>query len=228
MRGKRNWRRWRELVAPMTGILLIPVAIREIGIVMLGSIRLLLAAFVFVPAAFAQDAELEILKVDFGLVDQAGASDPWFEIAVAISVERGDGEAGANPRFADNIDVSLSLATQSEQGGGSRFAFYSATAEYPTLEVGRHMIRFYLPPELVKRDRVRGEPFGFEAQVRSGESILSAIVSRKLEAASALESFRARIASSAEEGLLRLQNETPFGLASPRDTPNPRLRIRLD
>ncbi|MDQ8180037.1 hypothetical protein [Pelagicoccus sp. SDUM812005] len=195
------------------------------GGVMLAPTRLLLGFVLLAVAARSQAAELEILRVDFDLVEQEGARDPWYEIAVAVSVEEGDRGNGANPRFADEVAVSLALATEVNRGGGRSFEFYAARVEYPTLEVGQHVVRFYLPPEIVKRDRVRGEPFGYEIEILSPAGLEDSLVSPNLERPEALQSFRSEAASRSEESReMRLQFETPFAWMYPRDTPSPRLK----
>lgn len=184
--------------------------------------RLILGLCVFVFNGLANGAEIEILKVDFSLVDVAGG-DPWYEISIAISIERGDEGPSVNPRFADDIKVSLALATQSDRSSRSVYDFYSATADYPTLEVGRHTARFYLLPELVKRDRVRGEPYAFEIFVSQDEENLAQLRSRNLEQQARLEAFRAKLDDS-DSGILRPQAESPFSSSYLRDTPTSRMR----
>jgi hypothetical protein len=190
---------------------------------MLGSIRLLLGSLAVVWGGLVEASQLEIGRIDFDLVEQEGARDPWYQIAIAVTVERGGDGPSAHPRFADDITVSLALATQVDRSDGRSYTFYAAKAEYPSLEVGQHWVRFYLPPEIVKRDRVRGEPFAFEVEVLTPEGLEASLVSRAIQSPSALQSFRSRAAeSSARAGSLRSQSQTPFAWAYPRDTPVPR------
>ncbi|MBK1876312.1 hypothetical protein [Pelagicoccus mobilis] len=168
--------------------------------------------------ALARAAEVELVKLDFDLVEAPGGRDPWYQIALTLSVERGERASGANPRFMDDLEVRFSFATSAETQAGLRYRFYSAAAEYPTLEVGRHVVRYYLPPELVKRDRVRGEPFAFVAEVLAGEDVVESVLSDNLKDRSNLANFRERLRSG-ENSVLRLQDETPFAWSSPRDTP---------
>ncbi len=194
---------------------------------MLGSLRLFLCGLFAVVGVAAHSAELSVLRVDFDLVRQEGARDPWYEVAIAVSVERGEERADANPRFADAVSVSLALATEVNREAGVGYEFYSARAEYPTLEVGQHVVRFYLPPELVKRDRVKGEPFAYEIEVISPEGVEASLVSRNLERSSALQSFHSQLdMHSATSSALRLQSGTPFAWTYPRDTPNAQLSGR--
>lgn len=196
---------------------------------MLGRLLLFLGLAGISIAATGVCTELVVQRVEFNLVEQAGARDPWFEIAVTVNVERGDAES-ANPRFTREIAVMLDLATETEARGTARYEFYAATAEYPTLEVGRCVIRYYLPPEIVKRDRLRGEPFAWQVFVFEEDEELAALTSNSLGTGGALASYRSRLAREAgrSEGILRLQSETPFRDFNARDTPNVKLRISVD
>lgn len=179
----------------------------------LWSVVLVLSGFLPVAAA-----EIEIVKLDFDQVEQPGGRDPWYQISVTFNVERGDREPHSNPRFADEVSVELAFATESDRGGGTHYAFYSATAEFPTLEVGRHVTRFYLPPELVKRDRVRGEPHAYLVEIASGAETAASILSANLRGEGRLTSFMDRAANEGSD-VLRLQEESPFAWINPRGTP---------
>lgn len=193
-----------------------------IALGMLGSERLLLGLLAWATVSALSASEVEVLRVDFDLVNQEGARDPWYQIAVAISVEEGKNAAEGNPRFADDITVSLALATEVSRSRELAYEFYTAKSEYPTLEVGQHVVRFYLSPEIVKRDRVRGEPFAYEIEILSPEGLEFSLVSRILERPNALQSFRSQVASnSTGSRVLRQQFETPFAWFYPRDTPTP-------
>ncbi|MBD5780586.1 hypothetical protein IEN85_13880 [Pelagicoccus sp. NFK12] len=191
---------------------------------MLESLRILLASLALLGGTAAIASEVEIVRVDFDLEQQDGARDPWYAISVVLSVAEGERGAEGNPRFADDITVSLALATEVNRGSGRAYEFYAAKADYPSLEVGQHVARFYLPPEIVKRDRVRGEPFAYEIELLSREGLKFALVSPNLERPGALQSFRSKVAAGAAgSSELRLQHQTPFAWLYPRNTPNPRL-----
>lgn len=192
---------------------------------MLGSFRLLLVGYLLSAGALLESADLEVVRIDFELVNQDGARDPWYEVAIVVSVETGDRLAGANPRFANDIAVSLALATEVNRERGTAYEFYATQIEFPTLEVGQHVVRFYLPPEIVKRDRVRGEPFAFEVEVISGDQLETSLVSRNLQRPNALQRFHSQVVANASASSeMRPQYRTPFAWSYPRDTPNPRLR----
>lgn len=192
---------------------------------MLGFIRLVLLGFLSLIGIVIESAEFEVLRVDFELVRQDGASDPWYEVVVVVSVEKGESIRGANPCFADDVTVSLAFATDVSRGGGKSYEFYAYDLEYPTLEVGQHAVRFYLPPELVKRDRVRGEPFAYEIEVLSKEEPEVSMVSRNLQSVASLQSFRDQVVANASvPSELLPQYRTPFAWSYAGDTPNPRLK----
>lgn len=191
---------------------------------MLVPIRLLFGALALTGGSLLVASEVQIAKVDFDLVTAEGGRDPWYEIVVEVSVEEGEDATDGHPRFADAITVSLALATEVNRGGGRSYTFYSARVEYPALEVGQQLARFYLPPEIVKRDRVRGEPFAFEIELLSPEGPQASLVSRNLETPGALRAFRSQVAASgAGLGVLRHQYQTPFAWSYPRETPTPGL-----
>ncbi len=190
---------------------------------MLGFRRFLFVWLVFAGTGATGASELEVLRVDFDLVKQEGAPDPWYEIAIAVSVEQGEAKPGANPRFADDITVSIALATEVNRDRGRVYEFYASRVEYPALEVGQHLIRFYLPPEIVKRDRVRGEPFAYEIEILSPDGLGYSLVSRNLQAPAALQRFHSQLAANKSAGSAFVpQHKTPFAWLYPRDTPNPR------
>lgn len=165
-------------------------------------------------------SDLDVARIHFDLIDEPGGREPWYQIAIEIDVRTGDGGTrGSNPRFADEVTVSLAFASARDTRGERIFSFYSAIAEYPTLEVGRHVVRFYLPPEVAKRNEVRGEPFAYEISVTGGGERLDYFVSPSIESPAALDSFHARLTDGAG-GVLRQQIDTPFAWLYPEDSPN--------
>lgn len=183
--------------------------------------------FCFLSLSCLHATELRIQRVEFNQVDQAGGSDPWFEIAITLSVEQGEESRNANPRFTEELEVSLDFATETQPRAETVYQFYGANAVYPTLEVGRRVVRFYLPPEIVKRDRLRGEPYAWRVAVDGAGESLATLNSDSLRTNSSLAAYEARVAEGTARttGILRLQAETPFRDASPADSPNPKLRI---
>ncbi|MBC2605251.1 hypothetical protein [Pelagicoccus albus] len=180
--------------------------------------RLTVLTVILLGAGSLVATEAQVQKVQFDLVEERGAPDPWFEVAATFNIK--EGEEG-NPRFANEVVVSFSFAVR-EKGRERDFRFYSAEAIYPTLEVGRHVARFYLIPELTNRDEVKGEPFAFEIVLSAKGHVLERFVSPNLETVEALRSFRSRLEAERSSGF-RLQIDTPFAWYYPRDTPHPEL-----
>ncbi len=99
----------------------------------------------------AQSAAVTVREVDFERVRDPGGAE-WWEAAVELNVEAQGGGAG---RFANRVRVGLDLAFQ-RPVDGRPLEFYRAAVVAPSLEAGRHVFRFYLPPAIVRRDRITG------------------------------------------------------------------------
>ena len=61
-----------------------------------------------------------------------------------------------NPDYIDGIVVTLMLGVEVGRSSSSerQFEFNDAEANLVSLPEGRHIVRFYLPPEVVERDRI--------------------------------------------------------------------------
>lgn len=182
----------------------------------------LLLASLAIPA-LAWAAEVSVYQVDFRLVDQPGRGDSWYRVEVGLDVGHGGPPAERNSRFVDRVKVEAALSFETERADGRGFDFYSSEVSFPALAVGRHVARFYLPPEIVERDRLRGEPFAFEIAVSDAGGSDARLASRNLGEAAAVERFRslARESSPVNEGILLPQHLTPFWLSEPDNSPSP-------
>jgi hypothetical protein len=102
--------------------------------------------------------------------------------------------------------------------------YYRAEVECVALEPGRADVRFYLPPEIVKRDSVHGDPkyWGVEVAVE-GRALPAAraAYSTSLAGAEQRKNFQKRgaAAAAANEGILVPQYFSPFVNEYPRSTP---------
>jgi hypothetical protein len=76
----------------------------------------------------------------------------WYQIDVEVEVRPAPGNSS---RFVDRVRVRLHLGFRLSLGG-ERWEFYRAESTAITVEQGRGHFRFYLPPEIVKRDRLAG------------------------------------------------------------------------
>jgi hypothetical protein len=92
------------------------------------------------------------------------------------------------------------------------------------VEGGKAFVRFYLPPEVVKRDKLRGDPEYYLVELEvAGESqkITLNNTSKGINSAETLASFKGKIGSeaAANEGVLMPQYLTPFASDSRRPSP---------
>lgn len=177
-------------------------------------------------ADVARAEELEVSSVRFNSVRAPNnASDAWFEAEIVLNVSPPPSAPG---RMVSRVRVAFSLGWElaAPAGGVRRVEYYRAEAECVALEAGRADVRFYLPPELVKRDQLHGSPKFWAVDLAAGGRALPA--ARTASAASlaadaaARRAFQTAVAAGApaNDGLLQPQYLTPFALEYPRATPN--------
>ena len=176
------------------------------------------------PSAAAGN-EVEVTSVKFNTVRPPnGAPGTWLEAVAVLDVKPPGSLAG---RMVSRVRVTLTLGFElpAPPGGERRIEFFRAEAECVALESGRADVRFYLPPELVKRDQLHGDAkyWGVEVTVAgravpAGKgSYAAALASPELR-----KSFQSRAGNAApvNEGLLLPQYLTPFAMDYPRSTPS--------
>ena len=170
-------------------------------------------------------AEVEVTTVKFtNLRAPTGSIGNWYEADVALEVRPTPSTSG---RMVARVRVTLTLGFElpAPTGGERRTEFYRADAECVALETGRADVRFYLPPELVKRDQLHGDPKFWGVELAAGGRTLPAgraSYSPSLPAAEARKNFQTRAAAAvaANDGLLQPQYLTPFVNDYPRATPS--------
>jgi hypothetical protein len=167
----------------------------------------------------AQGAVVEVRSVKFATVRAPGASEPWLEATVELAVTAAPG-GGQASRFADRVQVMLNLSLGAEDSG-----FFRASCEAVALEAGRAAVRFYLPPEILRREQVNTDPYAYAAEVivRGRPVPLSAgAISSNVRSPDALRSFKDRVAQAAplNDGVLVPQYLSPFAGVYPGDTPS--------
>jgi hypothetical protein len=165
-------------------------------------------------------AEVEVRNVKFALVRPPSGGDAWLEATVELTVAA-NSAAGAYGRFADRVQVALSLSVRRRD---DEFDFYRASAEAVSLEAGRAAFRFYLPPEILRREQMNTDPFAYavDVSVRGRPTIVSvAALSSALRSAEVLRSFKDRVAQAAPgtDGVLVAQYLSPFMASYGSDTP---------
>ena len=168
--------------------------------------------------------EVEVTAVRFGSVRPAGnPGDTWLEAAVSLNVAPPPASAG---RMVSRVRVVLAVGwdVPAPLGDTRRTDCYRAEAECVALDSGRTDVRFYFPPELVKRDQLRGNPPRWTVDLFvAGRPVpaVRASGSASLADAVARRAFAAAVAAAApaNDGLLQPQYFTPFALEYPRATP---------
>ncbi len=170
-------------------------------------------------------ADVEVTTVKFANVRAPnGANGTWLEAEIALNAKPAPGSLG---QMTSRVRVALLLAFELPGAAGAerRLEYYRADAECVALEPGRANVRFYLPPELVKRDQLHGDPkyWGVELNV-TGRPVPP---SRGAYAAALAnpeqrKNFQTKggTAAAGNDGLLVPQYLTPFMNEYPRATPS--------
>ena len=189
--------------------------------------RYLIATFVLGVAAFApvHAQEVEVTTVNFTNVRApTGSNGTWHETEITLNVKAVPG----NPsQMVSRVRVSLlqGFELPATAGAERRLEHYRSEAECVALEPGRAYLRFYLPPELVKRDQLRSHPkyWGVEISV-AGRALTpsSSAYSTTLGTAEQRKNFQTRgsAAAAVNDGILLPQYLTPFIDEHPRATPS--------
>lgn len=179
--------------------------------------------FALLVTAHAQVVEVTAVRFN-NLRAPTGSNGTWMEAAIQLTVR----PPPAAPRdIVSRVRVTLLLGYElpAPAGGERRIEHYRAEAECVALEAGRADVRFYLPPELVKRDQLHGDPkyWGVELAV-AGRAVPAGrgAYAPSLSGAEARKNFqtKAGAAATANDGLLQPQFLTPFVNEYPRATPS--------
>jgi hypothetical protein len=170
----------------------------------------------------AAPAEVEVSGVKFGNIRQPNSQMMWYEGVIELTTKL-PADGG---KFTDRVKVTLNLCTEVATGK-KQMSFYRASAELVALENGKAEVRFYLPPEVTKRDMLRGDLSAkyYFVELSVGGKALPTVksdVSASLPSPTALESFRSKISSeaAANDGILLPQYLTIFAFDSSRPSPS--------
>ena len=162
------------------------------------------------------------LKADYA---RAAGGENWLEFSIELDVKPG-GRA-VSGEFVDRVGVSLALATEAAGGSSDKKRlFYRSSVDLISLESGRHVVRFYLPPEVVKRDRLRAQAdfyaVGIEVAGRVQPPSAGA-VSKAFSTPDSVKNFQSQVSSEGGnlDGILLPQYLTPFAGDSRRPAPSP-------
>jgi len=153
-----------------------------------------------------------------------GTNGTWLETDITLNVHP---VAGNSSQMVSRVRVSLLLGFElpALAGGERRLEHYRAEAECVALEPGRANVRFYLPPELVKRDQLHGDPKYWGIELAAGGRAVAAARGAYAAAFTSAEQrknfqTRATAAAAANDGILQPQFLTPFINEYPRATPS--------
>ncbi len=183
-----------------------------------------------VAPSFAQTSPLppvEVASVKFNSI-RAG-SGAWYETEVEIQARPG---AGAdNKQFINRVKVTLSLGVFSVKApAGSKIpdTYYRASAEAVAIEAtsGKTAFRFYLPPEIVKRDQITGDQKFYLVELFVDGKALPLTKNHfpiaTFPKPEIVESFRSKVSgeAGANDGILLPQYMTPFAFSGSLPTPS--------
>lgn len=167
-----------------------------------------LSGWVGAPLATAAnfDGVAEVANVRFDRV-----RPDWYQVDVELDVKAASGNTS---RYVNRVSVGLSLAFKLT-GSDERFEYYRASATAVTVKHGRTNFRFYLPPEVVERDRLSGAADYWTVDLKVGDNAMprsAKQVSSSLPNPGVLESFLGRINAEARanDGVLVPQYQSPF------------------
>ena len=174
-------------------------------------------------AQTAAPAEVEVSGVKFNVIRQANSQSVWYESDIELTAK----PVPENLKFTGRVKVTLNLGIESSAPGGKKsIGLYRASAELVALESGKAEVRFYLPPEVVKRDAIRGDAKFYYVELSVDGKTLPPtkfnVSFTTLGNPQVLESFRSKIASdaTANDGILVPQYFTPYAFDSTRPTPS--------
>jgi hypothetical protein len=179
--------------------------------VLVSIFQLPLAAQPSAPAE-SQGALVEVSAVKFDLA--RNGSDNWLETVIELAVKPGGRQVTGE--FVDRIRVTLSIMVEGTSPKGEKQpAFYRSSVELITLEGGVSAVRFYLPPEIVKRDRLRADAAYYVVDVEAAgkpQPLGRGAISRNFASPESVKSFQTRVTaeSGTNEGVLMPQYLTPF------------------
>jgi hypothetical protein len=195
-------------------------------IVLLRLAAVLLSVSIFQSRSLAQGAAAGVVEAEVSSVKFSSArfgSDAWFEADVEVEVKPG-GKLVAG-QFVNRVRVTLSVGMEgTDEKGAKTINFYRSTAEALTLEGGNSNFRFYFPPEIVKRDKLRPPVTYYAAEVEVAgkvqEPVKSSFASAFTSAVS-LQNFISKAASESvsNDGFLIPQFLTPFAADTQRRAP---------
>lgn len=197
-----------------------PLIVRSLLWTGLMAVAAMLSSSVQAQSAAPVD-QVEVAGVKFNYLRQPNSTSAWQEAEIELTAK----PAVASKKFVNRVKVTFSMAVEPTTPGSAKaLDFYRASAEAITLESGRSFVRFYLPPDIVKRDGLRGDPKGWLVELSVAGTPVPHVRtsgSATINDRPALESFKSKITSEAavNEGVLMPQYLTPYAFDSSRPAP---------
>jgi len=180
------------------------------------------------PAPAAAPTVIEVAAVKFTPI-RAGAGT-WYEAEVEIQGK--PGSATDNGNFINRVKVTLNLgvfSVKAATGAKVPDTYYRASAEAVAVETGgnKTSFRFYLPPEVVKRDKITGDLKFYLVELSVDGKALP-LTRFHYPAATfgttptIVESFRGKVTAEAgvNDGILLPQYLSPFAIDGSRQAPS--------
>ena len=175
--------------------------------------------------AVAVAQSVEVTTVRFSNVRAPnGSPGNWYEASISLNAKP---VPGTPAQMVSRVKVALLLGFELPATAGveRRLEYYRAEVECVALEPGRAEVRFYLPPEVVKRDSLHGDPRYWGVELAADGKAVAAGRAAYAQSLASLEqrkNFQKRgtAASTGNEGILVPQYFTPFMNEYPRATPS--------
>lgn len=165
----------------------------------------------------AQSLPATVEGIAFRLESTLSGREPWLEIAITIATGAPDRLADPATRHFNKVQVQLSLATEAASVPDPKpVRYYRAQCTAASLEArAKKVFYFYLPPEIVKRDRLKRDPLGALVEIAINGQTLpwrKENVAGAITDAARLKSFLARCdsESTVNDGVLLPIFQTPF------------------
>lgn len=178
----------------------------------------LISLGLFAVSAGAEEDPVSVSRVQFRRDRLDGMREDWIEIEVEVAGGRNRSPNARDPRFSGRVRAVLNLAYAAGSRDAKEFRYFQCDVTIPTIEQGeKRKLFFYLPPEVIKRDRLSREPEAFLIELFVDEKAVPTRrehVSSNLSDASRVSNFRSRVSLGAKEndGILVPIFETPFFL----------------
>jgi hypothetical protein len=194
--------------------------------VLLCACALLFSGVAPASAQTATPSPIEVNTVRFNTV-RAGSSG-WYEAEIEIQPK--GPQPTDNRNFINRVKVTFSLgifSVKAAQAVKVPDTYYRVSAEAVAIETsgGKTVFRFYLPPEIVKRDQITGDQKFYLVELFVDGKALpltKSSVSSSMNSSVLVEGFRNKVSSDAgaNDGIMLPQYLTPFAFGGSPPAPS--------